>query len=85
MNGYVRTAETDFLKLVYLLQVTGWGFTEEDGKPATVLQELRVQPVDYSSCLNTLSFDFKKFLSRDKLCAGHLNKSNTINIFLQHS
>ncbi|XP_063923461.1 uncharacterized protein LOC135137673 isoform X2 [Zophobas morio] len=58
--------------------VTGWGFTEEDGKPATVLQELRVQPVDYSSCLNTLSFDFKKFLSRDKLCAGHLNKSMAV-------
>ncbi|XP_063923280.1 uncharacterized protein LOC135137524 [Zophobas morio] len=58
--------------------VTGWGYTEEDGKPSGILNELRVSLIDHSSCLEHFSDRFPKFTLEDKMCAGHLNKNMSV-------
>lgn len=54
--------------------LTGWGYTVSGDKPANELKELELPYVDDNKCFIDITPEYQKYLRRDKMCAGYLNK-----------
>lgn len=53
--------------------VSGWGYTEEDGKPAKVLKSLQIPLITHDICLKQIPEYFEEYLTFDKICGGYPN------------
>lgn len=60
--------------------MSGWGFTVEYKNPSKILKQLKIPIVSNDQCEKDLHEDYLRFVTDDKLCAGFLNKSNSIFI-----
>lgn len=58
--------------------MTGWGFTSLHGNPSEELKELEVNLISNEECRKNIGNRYVKYVKKDKLCAGHLNKGKLI-------
>lgn len=54
-------------------KVAGWGLTESNGEPSTILKAVVMPTVSREECLARSPETFKNFITSDKFCAGYLN------------
>ena len=55
-----------------MIQIAGWG-TTEDHSPSTELLEVTMDYLDFPTCHKKASEEFRKYLSVDKFCAPYKN------------
>lgn len=56
-----------------IIQVAGWGLTEEFGHAAEELQAVRMPYVEEDACIKSLPETFTTYITNDKICAGYNN------------
>ncbi|GBP60561.1 Limulus clotting factor C [Eumeta japonica] len=56
-----------------LAQVAGWGLLDAEGKETQELQVVDLPYIDIKQCLDDAPFDFKQYITGDKICAGYTN------------
>ncbi|GBP91715.1 LINE-1 retrotransposable element ORF2 protein [Eumeta japonica] len=54
-------------------RVAGWGLLDADGKETQELQVVDLPYIDIKQCLDDAPFDFKQYITGDKICAGYTN------------
>ncbi|XP_073964227.1 modular serine protease-like [Choristoneura fumiferana] len=54
-------------------KVSGWGLTSQDGPASQVLLTTELPYVSVSQCIADLPFDFRAYITSDKICAGTMN------------
>lgn len=52
--------------------VSGWGQIESSGELSNSLKILNLPTVDFLQCRNASAPSFRKYITNDKFCAGHL-------------
>ncbi|XP_063632328.1 modular serine protease-like [Cydia splendana] len=83
LANYIRPVCVDFsvlfderqLRPGNIGKVAGWGLTSEDGNASQVLKVTNLPYVDVEQCIADLPFDFRSYITSDKICAG--TKSGT--------
>ncbi|GBP60570.1 Modular serine protease [Eumeta japonica] len=71
-TGVFPNSQAELLK-GSLAQVAGWGLLNADGKETQELQVVDLPYIDIKQCLDDAPFDFKQYITGDKICAGYTN------------
>lgn len=62
--------------------MVGWGLTEAGNQNSVspTLKLAEVPVVEYKKCIVGLPEEFKKYVTRDKFCAGYLDKGKYLSL-----
>lgn len=66
---------------VDVLQVVGWGVTEND-EPSPILLEKVLQLFEIKNCLKKFSYSFYKYLTNDKFCVDDPSGNKCANLII---
>lgn len=58
--------------------VAGWGLTESNGDPSSVLKMVYLPTVSQGKCKREVPVQYKTFVTTDKFCAGYVNQAQSV-------